>query len=200
MNINFILNDNNINMIMYSLTDHYTNGFNIEFLGLFSFLCIIFSIFTIISKNPVLSLLFLISLFSSISLYLIFIGITFIGLSYLLVYIGAISMLFLFVLMLLDIRISELHLQTNNSIFLGFLIGMLFYMSSFNINSILNKYINKYIYIGNYNSWDGYIIENYDIISIGNILYTNLSIWLIVTSLILLLAMVGAIIININNR
>jgi NADH-ubiquinone oxidoreductase chain 6 len=50
------------------------------------------------------------------------------------------------------------------------------------------------------NSWDSSIGETHDIINIGNILYTNFSIWLIISSLILLLAMVGAIIINIKNQ
>jgi len=108
-------------------------------------------------------------------------------------------MLFLFILMLLDIRISELHIYNNNSLFLAFLISVLFYVNNFDINEAF-KYINKHIYFSNYNSWDGHMTENYDIISIGNLLYTNLSIWLIVSSLILLLAMVGAIIININTR
>jgi NADH-ubiquinone oxidoreductase chain 6 len=49
-----------------------------------------------------------------------------------------------------------------------------------------------------HNSWEGFISENYDIMSIGNLLYSNYSIWLILVSLILLLAMVGAIIINIK--
>jgi len=108
-------------------------------------------------------------------------------------------MLFLFILMLIDIRISELHVQTNNSLFLAFLIGLFFFMSNININ-ILDKDINNKLYINNLNSWDGYITENYDIISIGNVLYSNLFIWLIISSLILLLAMIGAIIININER
>jgi len=108
-------------------------------------------------------------------------------------------MLFLFILMLIDIRISELHVQTNNSLFLAFLIGLFFFMSNININ-ILDKDINSKLYINNFNSWDGYITENYDIISIGNVLYSNLFIWLIISSLILLLAMIGAIIININER
>ena len=190
--------NNNIYFII-PLVDNYTNGFYNSFLSLLTFICIILSILTIISKNPVLSILFLISLFLSISIYLILIGLVFIGISYLLVYIGAVSMLFLFILMLIDIRISELHVQTNNSLFLAFLIGILFYINNLSINTFI-KYINENLYFSNYNSWDGYIIENYDIISIGNVLYSNLSIWLIVSSLILLLAMVGAIIININNK
>ena len=45
-------------------------------------------------RNPIVSVLFLIGLFLSISCYLIIIGINFIGLSYLLVYVGAVSILF----------------------------------------------------------------------------------------------------------
>jgi NADH-ubiquinone oxidoreductase chain 6 len=47
-------------------------------------------------------------------------------------------------------------------------------------------------------SWDGYLAENSHITSIGNILYGNYSIWLIITSIILLLAMVGTIVITLK--
>jgi NADH-ubiquinone oxidoreductase chain 6 len=46
--------------------------------------------------------------------------------------------------------------------------------------------------------WDGYVAENSHITSIGNILYGNYSIWLILTSIILLLAMVGTIVITLK--
>jgi NADH:ubiquinone oxidoreductase subunit 6 (subunit J) len=65
--------------------------------------------------------LFLILLFSSLSIYLILIGANFIGISYLLVYVGAISILFIFILMLINIRISELISDTNNNIPLAIL-------------------------------------------------------------------------------
>jgi|ERR1700750_1320801 len=123
-----------------------TNGFNFYCLNLLSFLCIVFSIITIISKNPVFSILFLIGLFLSISIYLILIGLTFIAIAYLLVYIGGVSMLFLFILMLIDIRISELHVQTYNSLFLAFLIGILFYINSFNFYMFI-EYINENLHI-----------------------------------------------------
>jgi NADH-ubiquinone oxidoreductase chain 6 len=83
-------------------------------------------IFVIITKNPVVSVLFLIGLFLSISSYLIILGINFIGLSYLLVYVGAVSILFLFILMLINVRISELVSDTSNSIPLAIIIGILF--------------------------------------------------------------------------
>jgi NADH-ubiquinone oxidoreductase chain 6 len=48
--------------------------------------------------------------------------------------------------------------------------------------------------------WDGNISETTHITSIGNIMYTSYSIWLILTSIILLLAMVGAIVITIKQK
>jgi NADH-ubiquinone oxidoreductase chain 6 len=48
--------------------------------------------------------------------------------------------------------------------------------------------------------WDGYLAETSHITSIGNIMYTSYSIWLILTSIILLLAMVGAIVITIKQK
>ena len=48
--------------------------------------------------------------------------------------------------------------------------------------------------------WDGYMVENSHITSIGNIMYTSYSIWLIITSIILLLAMCGAIVITIKTN
>ncbi|EXX74604.1 hypothetical protein RirG_049640 [Rhizophagus irregularis DAOM 197198w] len=70
-------------------------------------------------------------LFASISVYLILSGLTFIGFSYLIVYIGAVSILFLFILMLINIRTSELQSNNVNSIPLALFIG------SYNYNNVL---------------------------------------------------------------
>jgi NADH-ubiquinone oxidoreductase chain 6 len=48
--------------------------------------------------------------------------------------------------------------------------------------------------------WDGYLAEMDHITAIGNILYTNYNIWLIISSFILLLAMVGSIVITLRLR
>jgi len=183
----------NINSVYY-INDIYTNGFFTNYLYILGYLSIIFSILVITSKNPIISVLYLIALFLSISSYLIMSGLVFIGISYLLVYIGAISMLFLFILMLIDIRISELQVNTKNSLFLSFLIGSIFI---FILNKIINiDILDTDIYFTSFNSWEGFITNKIDIMSIGNVLYTNYSIWLIITSILLLLAMVGAIVIN----
>src|ERR1700722_4911012 len=65
---------------------------------------------------------------------LIMLGLNFIGLSYLLVYIGAVSILFLFILMLINIRISELLIDTSNSIPLAIILGISF---NYSVNNIL---------------------------------------------------------------
>jgi NADH-ubiquinone oxidoreductase chain 6 len=48
--------------------------------------------------------------------------------------------------------------------------------------------------------WDGNLSETSHITSIGNIMYTSYSVWLIITSIILLLAMVGAIVLTIKQK
>lgn len=116
--------------------------------------------------------------------------------------------------MLIDIRISELYINTNNSLILVFITALFLIIS---LNPLLPKLTSNIIY--NYNfldsflaffsrklfyvcasSWESNVISNYHIISIGNIMYTSSSILILITSLILLLAMVGAIIITINKK
>lgn len=196
------------NIFVYN--ESYTNGFIPDFLTLISLICIFFSISVIISKNPILSVLYLIGLFFTISCYLIMLGINFIGLSYLLVYVGAVSILFLFILMLINIRISELLSETSNSIPLAVIIAISFNSTIFpiipyNISKIFNTTSNTLldkseIYFVSSINWDGALAENTHITSIGNIMYTNYSVWLIEASVILLLAMVGAIVITIKQE
>jgi NADH-ubiquinone oxidoreductase chain 6 len=131
---------------VYTINEIYTNGFFIENLNIISFIAILCGILVITSKNPIVSLLFLIALFASISSYLILIGLTFIGLSYLIIYIGAVSILFLFILMLINIRISELQNNTSNSIVLGIIVIFAFNYLLYNLLpsniTIFNNYNN----------------------------------------------------------
>jgi NADH-ubiquinone oxidoreductase chain 6 len=91
-------------------------------------------------KNPISSILFLIGLFASVSIYFYINGLTFISLSFIIIYIGAISVLFVFIVMLLDIRISEIHNDNSNSALLAIviftLLSYLFFKISFTSKSI----------------------------------------------------------------
>src|SRR3984885_6021695 len=111
---------------IFVLSETFTNGYRAEILDIISLIAILCGILVIISKNPIVSVLFLIGLFLSISSYLIILGLNFIGLSYLLVYVGAVSILFLFILMLINVRISELLSNTSNSIPLAIIITISF--------------------------------------------------------------------------
>jgi NADH-ubiquinone oxidoreductase chain 6 len=129
---------------LFILNENFTNGYSVEILDVISIISIVSGIFVIISKNPIVSVLFLIGLFLSISSYLIILGINFIGLSYLLVYVGAVSILFLFILMLINVRISELLSNTSNSIPLAILVSIAF---NYPLNQILPSYMIKDNYI-----------------------------------------------------
>lgn len=203
-------------MLNLVVLDDLFNGFWLGFLDLLAIVSVILGIFIIITKNPVISVLFLILLFSSIASYLILLGVKFIGISYLLVYVGAVSILFLFILMLINIRVSELISDTNNNIplalvtILTFVILFTTVMPEVSVNyGIMGKQVYTFLHdiVNTDNlqyvtskSWDGNLVDNTDIISIGNIMYTSYSIWLLITSIILLLAMVGAIVITIKQK
>lgn len=210
------------------LNDFVTNGFKIEFIDIIFLISILFGVFTIVSRNPIVSVLFLIGLFMNISGLLILVGYSFIGLSYILVYVGAVSILFLFILMLINIRISELLSESNNNIPLAILTVLIFYnivgqilptnltdntILSYLSNTLSELYIvqlyrelfnvvdlKQQITYASSKAWDSSLVEFTHITGIGNIMYTSYSIWLIISSIILLLGMVGAIVITISQK
>jgi NADH-ubiquinone oxidoreductase chain 6 len=188
---------------LHVFNETFTNGYFTLFLTILSLSSITFGIYVIVNKNPIVSVLSLIFLFSNVAVYLIMLGLKFIGISYLLVYVGAVSILFLFILMLINIRISELVSNTGNGAPLAVFITILFYypvseIISYNTNdSNFGEKLHNILYATS-NSWDGTLADASDITSLGNIMYSNYSIWLLITSLVLLLSMVGAIVITIR--
>ena len=213
---------------IYLLNDYCTNGFKIEFVDIIYLVSIFLGTLTIINRNPVVSVLFLIGLFVNVAGLLILVGYNFMGLAYILVYVGAVSILFLFILMLINIRISELLNETNNDIPLAILTVLLFFYiiggalpTNLTDNTIVSSLSNtlsedsntqsqndlfnlrdlrQQIDYASSHGWDNSLIEPTHIASIGNIMYTSYSMWLIVSSIILLLGMVGAIVITIKQK
>jgi NADH-ubiquinone oxidoreductase chain 6 len=182
------------------------------------------SILVITSKNPVIAVIFLISVFVNAAGYLILLGIGFVGISYIIVYVGAIAVLFLFVIMMINIKLTDI-LETGNqytkNLPLALAIGSLFIFEIFtilpftfnnvsalsylleiltNINSLL---LNTEIYslttiFNNFNTInvDVTFTEFIQIESIGQNIYTYGAILLIISSVILLLAMIAPIFIS----
>ena len=106
------------------------------FINLLAFGSLLSSVLVITSKNPVIAVIFLISVFINAAGYLILLGIGFIGISYIIIYIGAITVLFLFVIMLLNIKISEIietRTQYTKNLPLAIAIGSIFIYEFFTI-------------------------------------------------------------------
>lgn len=106
------------------------------FINILAFGTLLSSVFTITSKNPVISVIFLISTFVQAALYLILIGINFVGISYIVIYVGAIAVLFLFVITMINIKytdILETGTQYTKNLPLAIAIGSLFIFIIFTI-------------------------------------------------------------------
>ena len=106
------------------------------FIDILVFTTLFSSLLVITSKNPVISVVFLISVFLNAAGYLILTGINFLGISYIIVYVGAITVLFLFVIMLLNISLEDLQetgSQYSKNLPLALTIAFLFVYEFFTI-------------------------------------------------------------------
>lgn len=163
---------------------------NLEFLWFFfSFFIILFGFFSVTSGNPVFGVLFLVLSFLSSSLLLISLGIDFIGLMLMVVYVGAIAVLFLFVVMMLNV----------NEEFKDF--PLLLFILIF--SSLFYCYLNvNFCPLGNFFFYiDWFSIDKLDCLScVGYVLYSDLIINFIEISIVLMIAMVGAIALNFTSE
>ena len=106
------------------------------FINLLALGTLLSGILTITATNPVISVIFLILTFVEAAGYLILIGVQFLGLSYIVIYVGAIAVLFLFVIMMINIKLTDI-LETGNqytkNLPLALAIGSLFIYEIFTI-------------------------------------------------------------------
>jgi len=125
------------------------------FLNLLAIGTILSSIFSITSKNPIISVIFLIITFVQAAGYLTLIGVNFIGISYIVIYVGAIAVLFLFIIMMINIKLTDIlesGIQYTKNLPLAIAIGSLFLYIIYTIipfnfynDPILYTIINKLI-------------------------------------------------------
>nr|YP_009649290.1 NADH dehydrogenase subunit 6 [Rhizopogon salebrosus]QDA23205.1 NADH dehydrogenase subunit 6 [Rhizopogon salebrosus] len=193
-------------------------------INILAFGTLLSSILVITSKNPVIAVIFLISVFINAAGYLILLGVGFIGISYILLYVGAITVLFLFVIMMINIKLTDIletGSQYTKNFPLALAIGSLFIyeiftimpftfnnvsaLSSFlelltNLNSLLlNSDTSSFVNVLNtFNPTvaDTTITSFLHIEAIGHGLYTYGASLLIICSVILLLAMTAPIFIS----
>jgi NADH-quinone oxidoreductase subunit J len=146
----------------------------------------------IIAKNPLHSVLFLVLSFLSSSMLLFLFENEFLALFFLIIYLGAIAILFLFVVMMLDIKYRDL--QTSRQYFpIGVLIGfsVLFevygaFSKIFSQNTNFNS-VNLNVYVNWYDNLD--VLP--DIYVFGQIFYTHYVLQILIAGLILYIAVIG---------
>ena len=175
-------------------------------MNLETFLSLTFSTFTLVSAlmvitltNAVHSVLFLILVFCNTAGLLLLFGAEFLAFMLLIVYVGAIAVLFLFVVMMLNVKINLSNLNSISLIPLGVLvIFLLSYQFSLTIGEF---YLFKTYYMEpKVISW---LIEANNISNvrvIGRVLYTDYSLLFLLSGLILLVAMIGAIVLTMHQR
>lgn len=140
----------------------------------------------IISKNPIHSVLFLVTTFLSVSLLLFFFENEFLALFFLIIYLGAIAILFLFVVMMLDIKYQEL--QTSRLYFpVGVLIGSTVLVE---VQGAFSRTFSKYTNLitqehNSYLNWYDVVDLLPDIYVLGQIFYTHYVLQILIAGLIL---------------
>lgn len=127
------------------MTTHYL-------LLIFCFLALFCSLMVIASRNPIHSILYLILVFCNVTFVLIILGVEFIAITFLIVYVGAIAVLFLFVVMMLNIKIIELDEIFWKYIPAGLLISscFLFQIFAFAFNFQITEIFDLFFYKGFY--------------------------------------------------
>jgi NADH-ubiquinone oxidoreductase chain 6 len=170
--------------------------------SIFSSIALVSGVMVIRAKNPVHSVLFLILVFCNASGLLVLLGLDFFAMILLVVYVGAIAVLFLFVVMMLNIKIAEIHENVLRYLPVGGIIGLIFLLEIFLIvdNDYIPLFEPSIAPINNltYTAYAGKIQSWTNIESVGNLLYTTYFILFLVSSLILLVAMIGAIVLTMH--
>ena len=161
-----------------------------------SIIIIISSLLVIISKNPIHSVLFLILVFFNTSILFLFSNAEFLAMVILIVYIGAVAVLFLFVIMMLDINITKLRQTFLNYLPIGLFVGFIILLELFYVVSQSKLNFAQTSSIDN--NISDQILDNTKII--GNILYTDYFLLFQISGIILLVAMIGAIFLTIRKR
>jgi NADH-ubiquinone oxidoreductase chain 6 len=204
------------------------NFMNTILLDILAIGAILSGIMVITAKNPIISVLFLIAVFVNVAGYLVLLGVAYLRLVYLIVYVGAIAILFLFVIMMLNLRLVELvdtGQEYTKNLPMGAFLGSLFFFEllsilpvsyqdggSLHISLSIFNWLNTTLLgvsdtggalfnteANVHSAFNPVVSENTmiaftQIESIGQGLYTYASLWLIIASIIFLLAMVGPIV------
>ena len=162
---------------------------------LFSFIMIASAFMVILSRNPVHSVLFLIlCFFNSAGIFLI-LGAEFLAFILVIVYVGAVAVLFLFVVMMLDVEFKSISSTVISYLPIGMTIGVIVLAE---LMLVLFTWKRDYSVTDNLSITTDKQYSNTEII--GLVLYTDNILFFQLAGLILLASMIGAIVLTVNHR
>ena len=169
------------------------------FFYFFSTITVISSVLVTTSKNTVYSVFFLITVFVSVSILFIMIGAEFLGMIMLIVYVGAVAVLFLFVVMMLNVKEQSKKKISRkgfiNNVSVGSFVGLIILLEL--LVAVGGwKYKNTFIQTSSINL-DSNLTNTH---ALGNVLYTDYIHLFQISGIILLVAMIGAITLTFRKR
>ena len=165
------------------------------FFYLFAAVCVASAVMVIVSRNPVHSVLFLILAFVNAAGLFILMGAEFLGMMLIVVYVGAVAVLFLFVIMMLDVDFVELREGFIQYLPVGIVIGgiflfeLLLVVGAWVINPTVTKTITAAIPTN---------VTNTE--ALGLVLYTKYIHYFQLAGMVLLVAMIGAIVLTLRHK
>lgn len=171
-----------------------------ELFYLFSIFLVISALMVVISQHPVFSLLFLVSSFLFSSFLLFLLECEFLALLFIIIYVGAIAILFLFAIMMLEYKFSNLSKNVMKYLPIGTIFSivlLLFIIYEISVNFEKNLFDN--FYLNKYQNWYDLIDSITDVEVYGQILYSYFVLQFLVAGLILLVVLIGVTYLT-NNR
>lgn len=169
------------------------------FFYIFAGICIASAFMVIAGRNPVVSVLFLILAFVNAAGLFILIGAEFLAMMLIVVYVGAVAVLFLFVVMMLDIDFAELRSGFLQYLPIGALVGIVFLIELIMVVSTL--YVDPAaLKMAASAAADAPIAGVTNTQAIGLVLYTDYLFAFQAAGFVLLVAMVGAIVLTLQHR
>jgi len=162
---------------------------------LFSVFLVISVFMVVISQHPVFSLLFLVISFVLSAFMLFMLECEFLALLFIVVYVGAIAILFLFVIMMLESKLDDLSKNVMKHVPVGFFFGFILLLPM--LNEIMNEFKSngcyKSFYLNKFQNWYDLSDSIVDVEVYGQVLYTYFVLQLLIAGLILLLVLVGVV-------
>lgn len=172
-------------------------GLQALFFYLFAFVAVASAFMVIAAKNPVYSVLFLIVTFFNAAGLFLLTGAEFLAMILLVVYVGAVAVLFLFVVMMLDIDFAALRSGVIEHAPVGVLVGLVLAVELIIVvgGSTLSPEI-----ASNAAMPIPPVTERTNTAALGDVLYTNYVYFFQIAGLVLLVAMIGAIVLTLRQR